>query len=67
MLNEGASATVMLKFCVAGVPTPLLAVMVPVYVPVCEGYPFMMPSDKKSIPGGNVPVTLKVDTGYPLA
>ena len=59
---------VMLKFCVATGATPLLAVIVPVNVPVAVGEPVMAPPLLKFRFVGSAPaVTVKVGAGVPLA
>ncbi len=64
----GAGLTVIEKFWVAAGLTPLLAVTVPVKVPLLVGLPEMTPAELKLNPGGRLPdVTLKVGAGVPLA
>ena len=62
-------AMLMLKSCVAGVPTPLLAVTVPVNgPPAVVGVPEMTPAVLRLNPAGNAPaVTAKVGAGVPEA
>ena len=68
MVKEGPWLTVMLKGCVATGSTPLLAVTVPVKVPLVFGVPLITPAGLKVRPVGNPPtVTLKVGGGDPLA
>ena len=60
--------TMMLKFCVAAVPMPLLAVTMPVKVPAAVGVPEITPPVLRLKPVGNAPeVTLKVGAGAPVA
>src|SRR5437870_5783148 len=65
----GGWLTVSVKFCVAFGLTPLLAVIVKVYVPPdpTAGVPLRTPVALKVTPLGRVPVTLKVGVGKPLA
>src|SRR5437879_1209932 len=70
LVMAGASSTVSVKFCVALLPTPLLAVKVMEYVlPVpAAGVPLSTPVPALNVtPLGNVPVSLKVGVGVPVA
>ena len=54
----------MLKFCVAAVPIPLLAVIVPVNTPVAVGVPVIAPPLLMLSPVGKAPaVTENVGAG----
>ena len=70
-VNVGCAilAIVMLKLCVAAVPTPLLALMLPVYVPPAVGVPVIAPLVASSIsPAGKLPdAKAYVGAGLPLA
>ena len=70
-VNVGCAilAIVMLKLCVAAVPTPLLALMLPVYVPPAVGVPVIAPLVASSIsPAGKLPdAKAYVAAGLPLA
>ena len=64
-----ALAITMLKTCVAAVPTPLLALMLPVKVPAAVGVPVMAPVVvfKVRLVGRLPLATAKVGAGLPLA
>ena len=65
---SAAGRMVMLKDCIAELPTPLLAVMTPVKVPACVAVPVIVPADESVSPGGRLPdVTEKVGDGKPVA
>ncbi len=56
--------TVMVKLCVAGLPTPLLALIVPVKVPGFDGAPERTPVELRVKPGGRLPeATVNVAAG----
>jgi hypothetical protein len=70
LVIAGASSTVKVKFWVALVPTPLLAVKVMEYVlPVpAAAVPLSTPVPGLNVtPVGNAPVSLKVGVGVPVA
>jgi len=70
LVMAGASSTVSVKFCVALLPTPLLAVNMMEYVlPVpAAGVPLRTPVAGVNVtPAGNVPVSLNVGLGMPVA
>src|SRR5215472_5970357 len=70
LVMDGASSTVNVKFCVALLPTPLLAVNVMEYVlPVpAAGVPLRTPVVVLNVtPVGSAPVSLNVGAGNPVA
>ena len=65
-----ASLTVSVKFCVAGAPTPFVAVKVIGYVPPVPGpgTPDSTPVPALNVtPAGNAPDSLNAGVGLPLA
>ena len=62
LVMAGAWSMVNVKVCLAFEPTPLLAVMVMLYVPpvLAAGVPLSLPAEVKVTPAGSVPVSLKV-------
>jgi hypothetical protein len=70
LVIAAAWLTVSMKLCVAAVPIPLLAVKVMLYAPPvpAAGVPLSTPVEGlKVTPLGNVPVTVKVGAGRPVA
>ena len=51
----GAAEMAMLKFCVAAGANPLVAVTVPLNVPIAEGVPEITPAPLKLRPVGSAP------------
>ena len=67
MVIDGACCTTIVKACAGAVPTPLLAVIVPVKTPLAVAVPEMTPEDERLSPVGNAPaVTEKAGDGYPV-
>ena len=68
MVKVGARCTVIAKLWVAAVPTPLLALTVPVKVPVWMGIPESTPAELKLNPEGSEPdASEKNGVGAPVA
>jgi hypothetical protein len=70
LVITGAVSTVSVKLCVAAVPTPLLAVNVMGYVPAvpAPGVPLRTAVPALNVtPVGNVPVSLRLGAGKPVA
>ena len=63
----GISSTISVKVRVALVPTPFVATMFSVKVPLCSGVPLSKPALVKVTPVGRVLAVLKLGVGYPLA
>ena len=63
MLKVGDWPTVSVKVCVALVPTPLLATMFSVKVPLCSGVPLSTPALVSVTPVGRALVVLKLAAG----
>jgi hypothetical protein len=69
LVIEGGSSTVSVKLWVPFGVTPLLAVMVKLYVPPvpAAGVPLRTPAELRVTPEGSVPLSLKVGAGNPSA
>ena len=63
LVMVGAWPTVSVKVCVASVPTPLLATMLRLNVPLCSGVPLSEPPLVSVTPVGSVLEVLKLAAG----
>ena len=64
MVSVAAGAIVNAKLCVT-VPLELLAEITMGYVPAALGIPLRIPDGENDMPGGSMPVSLKVGAGKP--
>jgi len=69
LVMAGGWSTVSVKLCVALGPTPLLAMMVNVYMPPvpAAGVPRSTPNEVNATPLGRAPDSVKVGAGNPVA